>query len=163
MSFHFSQYKLKDYVDQLSAKEPVPGGGSAAALTAAMGASLVSMVTQYSMGRKANNKAIEKRLASILKESEAARKRLLELATVDSKAYLKIVAARKKDAKAQKQASREAAAVGREVCRLCYKTLNLTPFLVAKGNPWLLSDVEVAIELLQAGFSGSMVMVRINQ
>jgi formiminotetrahydrofolate cyclodeaminase len=73
------------------------------------------------------------------------------------------VQARKLDLKAQKKATREAAAVGREVCRLCYKALDLAPFLVTKGNPYLISDVEAAIELLEAGFNASMVMVRINQ
>jgi len=39
-----------------------------------------------------------------------------------------------------------------------YQALDLTPFLVAKGNPYLLSDVEVAVELLEAGFMSSIVM-----
>jgi len=118
---NFKTKTLQAYLEQLSRKEPVPGGGSAAALTAALGAGLISMVTNYSIGRRNNSAAVEKRLGKMLKTSEAIRKRLLELVSLDSKAYLKIVAARKKDAKAQKKASKEAAMVGKEVCLLCIR------------------------------------------
>lgn len=163
MSLNFRRKTLEGYLDQLSRREPVPGGGSAAALTAALGVALISMVANYSIGRKSNSRAVEKRLAAVLKTSESVRKRLLELASLDARAYLKVVAARKSSLQAQRKAAGEAAAVGREVCRLCYKALDLMPFLVIKGNPYLVSDVQVAAELLQAGFNASMVMVRVNQ
>lgn len=147
----------------LSRREPVPGGGSAAALTASLGAGLISMVANYSIGRKVNTPAVEKRLAKLLKSSEMIRRRLLALTSLDAQAYLGVVAARKSDAKLQRQAARAAASVGKEVARLCYKAIELTPYLVKKGNPYLLSDIEVALELLWAGFNGSIVMVRINQ
>jgi methenyltetrahydrofolate cyclohydrolase len=163
MAVNFKNKTLSAYLNQLSKKEPVPGGGSAAALTASLGAGLVSMVTNYSMGRKNNTRATEQRLAKILKTSEGIRQRCLELTSLDSEAYLKIVAARKLDPKAQRKASKEAAAIGKEVCKLCYQAMELTPFLVSNGNPYLVSDIEVAVELLEAAFKSSMVMVRINQ
>ncbi|MBI3602681.1 MAG: cyclodeaminase/cyclohydrolase family protein [Candidatus Omnitrophica bacterium] len=162
MKIHFASKTLEEYLDRLSRKEPVPGGGSAAALTAALGAGLVSMVTHYSIGRKANTKAIDHKLNSILKQSETIRKRLLELTSLDSEAYLKVSTARTLDKKAQKQAAKAARNVPLEVCKLCYKAIDLTPFLVSKGNPYLLCDVQVAVELLRAGFKGASVMVRVN-
>ncbi len=162
MSVNFKTQTLQQYLEQLSRKEPVPGGGSAAALTAALGAGLVSMVANYSMGHKANTKAIDRKFEKILKQSQAIRQRLLELTSLDSQAYLQLCAARLQDKNAQKKASQAARAVPVEVCQLCYKAVDLTPFLVAKGNPYLLSDVQVAIELLTAGFNAASVMVRIN-
>ncbi len=162
MNIDFSKKTLEQYINQLSSKEPVPGGGSAAGLTAALGAGLVSMVANYSIGRKANTPAIEKKLKAILTQSEAIRKRLLELSSLDSEAYLQVVAARTLDKSSQKKASKQARAVPLEICKLCYKALDLTPFLVANGNPYLMSDVQVAVELLEAGFNGAMVMVRVN-
>ena len=162
MKIDFTNKTLLGYLNQLSRKEPVPGGGSAAALTAALGAGLVSMVTNYSIGRKSNTPATDKKFKAILKQSELMRKRLLELASLDSQAYLQLCAARFLDQSAQKKASSKARAVPLEICKLCYRTLNLTPFLVAKGSPYLMSDIQVAIELLEAGFNGAMVMVRIN-
>lgn len=162
MAVNFKDKSLAEYLDQLSRREPVPGGGSAAALTAAMGVGLISMVTNFSIGRKANTPAVEKRLAKILAQSEPMRLRLLELTSLDSDAYLKVSAARQLDKKAQKLAAKEARAVPQEVCKLCYKAIGLAPYLVERGNPWLLSDVEVAIELLMAAFNSAKVMVRIN-
>jgi len=162
MPINFKDKTLQEYLDQLSRREPVPGGGSAAALTAAMAVSLISMVTNYSIGRKSNTKAVDKRLAKILTNSEPIRQRLLELTSLDSEAYLKVFAARSLDKKAQAQATKEALAVPFEVRKLCYKAVQLTPYLAQKGNPYLLSDVEVALELLMAAFNGAGVMVRTN-
>lgn len=162
MAINFKEKTLQEYLDQLSRREPIPGGGSAAALTAAMAVGLISMVTHYSIGRKANTKVVEKRLAKILEQSEPMRLRLLELTSLDSEAYLKVSAARSLDQKTQKLAAKFACAVPLEVCKLCYKALQLTPYLAEKGNPYLLSDVEVALELLLSAFYGARIMVRIN-
>jgi len=162
MSINFKEKTLQEYLDQLSRREPVPGGGSAAALTAAMGVGLISMVANYSVGRKSNTKAIDKRLGRILAQSEPIRLRLLELTSLDSEAYLKVSAARSLDIKTQRQAAKFARAVPQEVCKLCYKAIQLTPYLVEKGNPYLISDVEVALELLMSAFNAARVMVRVN-
>jgi len=162
MPINFKDKTLQEYLDQLSRREPVPGGGSAAAYTAAMAVGLISMVTNYSIGRKANTKDVEKKLAKILVQSEPIRLRLLELTSLDSEAYMKVTAARALDKKAQKQAAKEAKAVPQEICKLCYKAVLLTPYLAEKGNPYLLSDVEVALELLMSAFYGARIMVRIN-
>jgi formiminotetrahydrofolate cyclodeaminase len=162
MKLHFSKKTLKMYLDQLSSKEPVPGGGSAAALTAALGAGLVSMVCQYSIGRKTNTKESDLKFKKILKQSERYRDRFLELASLDSEAYLEVCKARNLDKAAQIKASRYARAVPLEICKLCYKTLDLVPYLVDKGNPYLLSDIQVSVGLLEAGFNGAMVMVKVN-
>lgn len=162
MNIHFESKTLTQYLDQLSSKAPVPGGGSAAALTAALGAALVSMVANYSIGRKNNSKMLNQKLKAIVKQSEVIRKRLLVLASLDSEAYLQVRASWSLDKQAQKKASKAARSVPLEVCKLCYKALDLTPVLVTQGNPHLLSDVQVAAELLMAGFNGAIVMVKVN-
>ena len=162
MAINFKNKTLQEYLDQLSRREPVPGGGSAAALSAAMGAGLISMVTNYSIGRKANTKAVDKRLTKILADSESIRRRLLELTSLDSEAYLKVSAARSLDKKSQRQAAKFARAVPQEVRKLCFKTVQLAPYLVKNGNPYLSSDVEVALELLMSAFNAAEIMVRVN-
>ena len=116
MTINFKKKTLQEYLDQLSRREPVPGGGSTAALTAAMAVGLISMATNYSIGRKANTKAVEQRLSQLLLKSESLRSRFLELTSLDSQAYLKVSAARSLDKKAQKQALKEAKAVSLEIC-----------------------------------------------
>ena len=162
MKINFKDKTLREYLNQLSACSPVPGGGSAAALTAALGVSLISMAANYSIGRKSNTLTVEKRLAKILTDSELIRLRLLELTSLDSEAYLSVCAARSLDKKAQRQAARAARGVPQEICKLCYKAIQLTPYLAQKGSPYLLSDIEVAIELLFAAFNAARTMVRAN-
>ncbi len=158
----FKDHTLQEYLDRLAAREPVPGGGSAAALSSALGTGLIAMVTQYSLG-KDKPKAVEAKFQKILSRTHGIRERLLALVDEDAQGYLGIVAARKLDKKAQKTAAKKAAQVPREICRLSYEVVELTPFVVEHGNPYLMSDVEVALELLLAGFHSALVMVKINQ
>lgn len=153
---------LNEYLDELASRNPTPGGGSAAALTAALGATLLSMVANYSKGRS-GKLAVEKRIKKTLRESERLRKRLLRLVDLDARAYLKVVQTRRGPEKAKKAALKKAAEVPFEVCRLCYAALDLAPVLVRDGNPYLLSDIQCAIELLQAGFNAAKINVEINQ
>ena len=129
----FKNHTLKEYLDVLSKKTPVPGGGSAAALVAAAGVALLSMVASYSKG-KCRTKAVENKIKKIHQQTEAMRKRLLELVDLDAKAYEKVVKARKKPASARKKALKEAGRVPLEVCRLCYKAVGLASYLAKNGN-----------------------------
>ena len=158
----FRNHTLKEYSDVLSMRTPTPGGGSAAALTAVLGVSLLSMVANYSLG-KSVPKSVVNKIRKFLKENEKIRKRLLELVDLDAQAYLGVVKARKSTRSVRKKAFKKAREVPFEVSRLCYAVIQKTPFLAAKGNKYLLSDVEVAVELLHAAFCSAMVNVRINQ
>lgn len=106
----FKDHTLEEYLNRLSAREPVPGGGSAAALSSALGAGLIAMVTRYSLG-KGKPLDVETKLQKIVERSDAIRQSLLEMVDADAEAYLGVVAARKLDAKAQKAASKKAARV----------------------------------------------------
>ena len=82
---------------------------------------------------------------------------------LDAKAYLSVVKARKESRQTKAKALRQARKVPQEVCRLCYESVQLTSFLVEKGNRNLLSDIEVALELLLAAFRSARINVAINQ
>ncbi len=158
----FKNYSLKAYLDQLSLKVPVPGGGSAAALVGSLGAALISMVTNYSL-KKNKPKSIETKLKKTLVQSEKIRKQLLDIVDRDAQAYLRVVKTRHSAPKIKKAALRQASQVPMETCRLCYAAIQLTPLLVTDGNRYLLSDVKVAVELLEAAFNCAMVNVEVNQ
>lgn len=158
----FKDHTLEEYLNRLSGREPVPGGGSAAALSSALGAGLIAMVVQYSLG-KGKPAAVEAKLRKILIKAEVIRANLLSLVDEDAEAYLGVVAARKLDQKAQRHASKKAAQVPRALCRLSHQAVELTPFVVEHGNPHLISDIEAALELLLAGYHSGIVMVKANQ
>ena len=158
----FRNYSLSEYSRVLSLKVPAPGGGSAAAVTAALGVALLSMVANYSLGKN-SSRSNEQKIKASLKVSEQLRKRFLTLVDLDAKAYLNVVKTRKAAPAKRAAARRKAAEVPLEVCKLCYKAVQLSPALVRYGNKYLVSDVKVALELLLAAFNAARVNVEINQ
>ncbi len=157
----YINYSLKEYMNALAAREPVPGGGSAAALTAAAGTGLLLMAAQYSTG-KTGTPAREKKLKQLVKKGRSIKSRLMDLVDLDAVSYLNVVKARKLKAGAQRKALRQAQKVPQEICRLCFDAVEMTPFLVKRGNPNLLSDVEVALELLWSAFRSARTLAAIN-
>lgn len=139
---------LKKYLNDLAAKLPAPGGGSAAALTASCGASLISMVINFTLG-KPKYAAYENELKLILEKSEKLRVDFLGLVDKDVVAY-------------KSNNIRDALNVPFMICRLCFEAMKLCPPLVKKSNLRLISDVAVAAVLLEAAFTSAYYNVKIN-
>ena len=156
----FKNYTLKEYLDQLAKKEPVPGGGSVAALTGALATSLVSMVANYSL--KNQSADAQKKIKNILSVSKKLRRRLLELVDLDAEAYLGWVKAKKGTPKQKLIAAKKARAVPTEIARLCYQSIEQVPYLVKHGNKYLMSDLEVAVEILTASFLSAIAIANSN-
>ena len=139
---------IKDYLDDLAAKLPAPGGGSAAALNAALGASLISMVINFTLG-KPKYAAFEFDLKDSFVKSEILRGEFLKLVDLDVAAY-------------QTKDIKKALDVPFTVCKLCYEAINLCPPLIKKGNIHLISDVAVAAILLESAFTAAYFNVETN-
>jgi formiminotetrahydrofolate cyclodeaminase len=152
---------IKNYLDDLASNNPTPGGGSAAALTASLGAACLVMVANFTIGR-AKYKFCQKEIKIVLAKLEKIRNRLLELVDLDAKAYAQVVESRNKSLREKLRAKKNAKRIPKEVCRLCHQALILAPVLAEKGNLNLISDVEVGVELLEAGFNAALVNVKIN-
>ncbi len=139
---------LKNYLDDLAAKLPAPGGGSAAAMTAAMACALISMVVNFTLGKPKYAK-YENELKKILEKSEKLREEFLELVDLDVLAY------KSKDLE-------KALNIPLRVCRLCLEALRLCPALINKGNVNLISDTAVAGVFLESAFAAAYFNVEIN-
>ena len=144
----YQNESIKKYLDDLAAKLPAPGGGSAASLTAALGAALLSMVINFTLGKPKYAK-YEQELKEMLEVSEQLRKGFLDLVDEDVAAY------KSKDV-------RKSLEVPLRVCRLCADAIMLSPDLIQKGNRNLISDVACAAVLLESAFSSAFYNVEIN-
>jgi len=144
----YKDSSLKQYLDDLAAKLPAPGGGSAAALSAALGVSLISMVVNFTLGKPKYAK-YEGELKAIILKSENLREEFLNLVDLDVTAY-------------QSKNIRDALDVPFMVCRLSFEAIKLCPPLVKKGNINLISDVAVAAVLLESAFGSAYFNVEIN-
>lgn len=144
----YRKKSLKEYLDDLAAKLPAPGGGSGASLAAGLGSALIGMVINFTLG-KPKYARYQAELSKMLSRSEKIRKRFLQLVDLDVAAF-------------KSKNKIEALGVPLEVSRLCFEAIGLCPPLVKKGNINLISDVAVAAVLLEAGFSSALFNVRIN-
>ncbi|HNX80900.1 MAG TPA: cyclodeaminase/cyclohydrolase family protein [Candidatus Omnitrophota bacterium] len=139
---------LRKYAADVAAKIAAPGGGSASALTACLGASLVSMVIRYTIGKSAYAR-YDNDLRKMLIVSEKLREQFMNLVDRDVVAY-------------QSKNMREALRIPFMICRLSFDGIQLCRSLVTKGNKNLISDVAVAAVLLEASFASSSYTVAVN-
>lgn len=155
---------IKVYLDDLAAKKPVPGGGSAAALSAAIGVGLMSMTANYTEG-DSKYKAQAETIADMLVRCENHRSRLEDLVDEDIAAYEKLSAGMKgspKDETKLQVLFKNAAEAPFEVCKIAAECLKLCKVLAESGNKNLITDVAVAAILLEGAFFSAKFNVYIN-
>jgi formiminotetrahydrofolate cyclodeaminase len=160
-----SERPLAELLHDFRAPSPTPGGGSASALTGAVGASLLAMVASMAKHRAATEEDVVRRAGEIAE-------RLTALVDLDSEAYESVVAAYKlPKASAGENAERSeriqqaltmATEVPLEAMRRCSEAIEVAPVVAAFGNPNAASDVGVALELLLAGARGAKLNVDVN-
>jgi methenyltetrahydrofolate cyclohydrolase len=161
------QLKIADFLDRLASKEPLPGGGSVAALTGALAAGLGQMVAAYTLG-KPKFAAVEPQVQTAAERLARARTMLSKLVDEDAAAYGVLNEALKLD-KADVQrgprvagAARLAASVPLETVALVRAALVSLRELETIGNPLLRSDAAAAIALAEAAILAAAANVRAN-
>lgn len=166
-----SDKAVRTFLDELASSAPAPGGGSAAALGAAIGAALVSMVANLTIGKK-QYADVQDDIQRLLSQSEALRLKCLELLEEDVAAYTDVSAAYKlpRDTEelkavrdlAVQSALKTATAVPMELAEVCVKILKLCPEAAAKGNVRAVSDVGVGALMAEAALRAAALNVLIN-
>jgi formiminotetrahydrofolate cyclodeaminase len=152
-----------DYLEALASTAAVPGGGSAAALTAAMGAALVSMVAKLS-ARQARADEDRSALTAVVPEMDELAARLLELSQQDIEAYRGVIDSKKSGADGDQLAAayQRAAEVPLETASLAAEGMALAGEVSKRAWEMTASDLAVANELLQTGMHGALGNVAIN-
>ncbi len=160
----YTQSSIKRYLDDLAARKPAPGGGSAAALEAALGCALISMVANYTISNKKYEPHKDK-AAGCLKKSEGLRERLLKLVDEDVEAYARLSDGFKKfgkDSPKLDKMYKEACSVPFEVCKITGEALTLCRGLIEYGNKNLITDTAIAALMLEGAFFAAKFNVYIN-
>lgn len=167
----FIESSLTDFTAELASAAPAPGGGSAAALSGALGASLIAMVCRLTIGRK-NYQAVSAEFEAILPRAEELRVVLLDLIQADAAAYTQVIDAYQlpKETDEQKAARttaiqnalKRAAEIPMRVAEACAQVLQLSETTAAHGNKNAASDAGAGALLAEAGFRAAALNVEIN-
>lgn len=167
----FSKLTLTEFAARIASKEPTPGGGTAAAYAGVLSSSLVAMVCRLTLGKK-GYESHDARMAQILQEVDECASKLLDLANLDSSAYLKVSKAiglpkntdeEKVSRRLEiKSALKEATRVPSETMLTSLKVLQLAKEVLKNGNQNAKSDAQTAVELARAAARGSWSNVKTN-
>ena len=160
-----------DLLDAFASSEPLPGGGSAAALTGALGVSLLQMVAGMT---KTRTGAAEETadLAAAAARLRPLHDELLKLIDQDSEAYLGVIAAYRQPKATDEQRARRGDAIQAalrsaietplQTMRACERALRDGPVVARFGNPNAATDGVVGARLLLAALEGAGLNVDVN-
>ena len=149
--------RIQDFLALMASKAPTPGGGSCAAIAAALSAALIEKVAGKARKR-------HRRAASLYAQARTLRLRATRAIAADADAYLRVVnASRRHDRRSLMHALRNAAQVPQGVARDAKALSRLSQRLLAISSPVWRSDVECAHDLALASERASAGFVRANQ
>ncbi|MFQ5811613.1 MAG: cyclodeaminase/cyclohydrolase family protein [Anaerolineae bacterium] len=159
------------FLDELASSAPAPGGGSVAALSGALGAALVSMVCNLTVGKK-KYADVQEDIEALLEKSETLRQELTDLLEEDVKAYTAYSKAAKmprqteeqkaERSKARQEALKVATDVPLRIAEAAAKVMYLCRPAAEKGNVWAVSDAGVAVLMAEAALRSAALNVLIN-
>jgi formiminotetrahydrofolate cyclodeaminase len=162
---------LQQFLDELASKSATPGGGSAAAIMGAMGAALVSMVGNLTIGKK-NYEMVEPEMRAAIARAEELRSQATDLIRADIEAFDRVMAAYAlpRDTEEQKAARsaaiQEALKAATEVPLLCaalsMEIIALSQVVAEKGNRNVVSDAGVAVMAAHAALKSAALNVYVN-
>lgn len=165
------QLTVFDFAEVLSSDAPAPGGGSAAALTGALGAALTAMVCALTLDRKkyAEHQTLARQTLTQARELQT---RLLKYMDEDTRAFGQMSAAFALPKETPEQSSARSAAIQQAlavctetplaVMALALQALELACGAMGKTNASALSDLGVAALSLRAALQGAWLNVLIN-
>ena len=162
---------IKEFLAKTASNSPVPGGGSIAALSAAIAASLSEMVAHLTIGKK-GYEALEEEMQEIAKDAFQYRERLIRYIDKDSNAYNDVMAAFKlPKGMEQERNNREGAIqealinatlVPLDVARDAFKIIELAGKAVKQGNKNAVTDAGVAVMMARTAALSALYNVKIN-
>jgi formiminotetrahydrofolate cyclodeaminase len=167
----YASQPLQTYLDDAASGKPAPGGGSVSACVGALGAALVSMVCNLTLGKE-KFAGVEAEIAELVKATESARARLEKLLQEDTTAYSGVIRAYKlpKDTDAEKAARKAAVQAGLivaanvplEICKVAVEVCRLSKTAAELGNPGAVTDAGIGAILGEAAVVGGALNVKIN-
>ena len=166
-----TQASIDEFLDRLASSDATPGGGSAAAIMGAMGAALVSMVCNVSIGKK-GCEAAEPELKAVRTQSETLRRRVSAMVAEDVAAFDSLMAAYKLPKESDLDKTRRADAIQAglrlatevplDCARVCAQVVELARRASEHGYRGVISDAGVGVLAANSAARSAALNVFIN-
>jgi formiminotetrahydrofolate cyclodeaminase len=158
----YSNKSLKEFLDDLSSSNSIPGGGSAAALSGALNAAVISFIANLTIGKEKYRK-VETEAKEILVESEELKKEMLLMIDQDSRILSDILDSYKAGDKDKvKTVCQDAVEFSMDMTKKAVRLMRLSLEISEIGNRMLASDFEVAAYIGDAAVGSAIANVKIN-
>lgn len=165
------QMEIGSFVEALSSKAPIPGGGGASALAGALGSALGQMVGNLTIGKK-KYAAVEEEIREKMEKLSRLSEEFLRLADRDEEVFKPLSEAyglpkETPEEREYKDAVMEerllaATMVPLEIMERSVQTMEILEFLARKGSVMAVSDVGVGIQFARTALLGGVMNVYIN-
>ncbi len=162
---------VKQFVETTASSEPVPGGGSIAALSGALGAALAGMVANLTVGKK-KYVEVEAEMKELSEEAAKLQEKLIALIDKDAASFDDVMKAFKmpKETDEEKAARtaeiqkgmKYAASVPLETAKTAFEIMKLAEAAVVRGNSNAVTDGAIAAMMGRSAVLGAILNVRIN-
>jgi formiminotetrahydrofolate cyclodeaminase len=166
-----TELSMETFLNDLASAAPTPGGGSAAAIIGAMGAALLSMVCNVTLGKK-GQEAVAADLTAVRDESERLRAQLTAMVADDIAAFGGLMAAYRLPKSNDEEKSRRAAAIQANLraatetplacARACAQVVALARRAAEKGFAGVVSDAGVGVLAANSALRSAALNVYIN-
>lgn len=162
---------IQEFLDVLSSKEPVPGGGGASALAGALGNALGQMVANLTIGKK-KYAQVEDEIKELAERMKGIQGQFTALADQDAKVFAPLAKCyslpsgteEEKAYKAEVMEARllDASLVPMEIMEKAAEMLEIMDILADKGSRMAVSDVGVGVQFIRTALLGAVMNVYIN-
>jgi len=162
---------LNEFLEKTASKDPVPGGGCVAAMSAATAAALTGMVANITIGKK-KYVEVEEEMKAIAEKAATLREKLLNDINRDADSFNEVMAAFKlpKETDEEKavrtnavqEATKKAAQVPLEVAKEAYGMMEIIEAVVVKGSANAVTDGAVAAMMARTAVLSALYNVKIN-
>ena len=162
---------LRDYLDEVAAGTPAPGGGSVAAVVGGLAAALGEMVANLTLGRE-KYAAAEETLRPAEERLRSLRLALLDAATADEAAYqaYRSASSLPRGSDIEKAARNavmqrtliEATNIPLGVARAAREVAGILEIVARDGNPHVRTDAALGAILAEAALRGALLNARGN-
>ena len=163
--------RIQEFLDVLSSKEPVPGGGGASALAGALGNALGQMVSNLTIGKK-KYALVEDEIKELAERMKGIQGQFTQLADQDAKVFAPLAKCyslpsdteEEKAYKAEVMEARllDASLVPMEIMEKAAEMLEIMDILADKGSRMDVSDVGVGVQFIRTALLGAVMNVYIN-